>query len=77
MLIAGSTLLLLIAGLLEGLVSPIPYWPLEWKLSVSAVTAALLYLFLRSGAKRTVTITETPEQDLLGLGDPVKAVRGP
>ena len=77
MLIAGSTLLLLIAGLLEGLVSPIPYWPLEWKLSVSAVTATLLYLYLRSGAKRTVTVTETSEHDLLGLGDPVRAVRAP
>jgi len=50
MLIAGSTLLLLVAGTLEGLVSPIPYWPVEWKLSVSAITALLLYLYLRGGS---------------------------
>ena len=29
-LVAGAALLLLIAGTLEGMVSPIPWWPLEW-----------------------------------------------
>jgi uncharacterized membrane protein SpoIIM required for sporulation/uncharacterized RDD family membrane protein YckC len=55
-LIAASTMMLLCAGLLEGLVSPIPYWPIEWKLSVSAVTAALFYLYVRMGTTRTVEL---------------------
>jgi uncharacterized membrane protein SpoIIM required for sporulation/uncharacterized RDD family membrane protein YckC len=38
-LIAASTLFLVVAGSLEGLVSPIPYWPLELKLIVSAIHA--------------------------------------
>ncbi len=51
-LVAAATMLLLVAGLLEGLVSPIPYWPLELKLAVSAFTGVLLYLFVRLGATR-------------------------
>jgi uncharacterized membrane protein SpoIIM required for sporulation/uncharacterized RDD family membrane protein YckC len=54
MLIAASTMLLIVAGTLEGLVSPIPYWPLEWKFLVSMTTAACLYLYLRLGTTRTV-----------------------
>jgi uncharacterized membrane protein SpoIIM required for sporulation len=77
-LIAASTLMLLVAGTHEGMVSPIPYWPLEWKLSVSGATAALLYLYLRSGAKRPVVAqSDTPGHDLLGLGEPVRAAREP
>jgi uncharacterized membrane protein SpoIIM required for sporulation/uncharacterized RDD family membrane protein YckC len=68
MLIAGSTLLLLIAGTLEGLVSPIPYWPLEWKLSVSAITALLLYLYLRGGSTRVVEQRTEEPTSLLELG---------
>ena len=49
-LVAAATMLLLVAGTLEGLVSPIPYWPLEYKLIVSAITAIALYLFVRLGA---------------------------
>ena len=49
-LIAASTLMLLVAGTLEGLVSPIPYWPLELKLIVAAVTAVTLFAYLRLGA---------------------------
>ncbi|MBA3891642.1 MAG: stage II sporulation protein M [Gemmatimonadaceae bacterium] len=49
-LIAGVTLLLLVAGTIEGMISPIPWWPLEGKLAVSGVTAVLLYLYLRSGS---------------------------
>jgi uncharacterized membrane protein SpoIIM required for sporulation/uncharacterized RDD family membrane protein YckC len=75
-LIAGSTLLLLVAGTLEGMVSPIPYWPIEWKLSVSAITAILLYLYLRGGVVRTVTVSpESGEHDILGLGTEVTAGR--
>ncbi|MEO7085816.1 MAG: stage II sporulation protein M [Gemmatimonadaceae bacterium] len=49
-LMACSTLMLVVAGSLEGMVSPIPYWPVELKLIVSAVTALLLYAYLRGGA---------------------------
>jgi uncharacterized membrane protein SpoIIM required for sporulation/uncharacterized RDD family membrane protein YckC len=46
-LVASTILLLLVAGTLEGLVSPIPWWPLEVKLAVSGATAVLLYVYLR------------------------------
>jgi len=59
-LIAGVTVLLVIAGTIEGLVSPIPWWPLEGKLAVSGVTAAVLYLYLRSGAGRATTAPRGP-----------------
>lgn len=48
-LLAGSTLLLLAAGCLEGLVSPIEWWPLEGKLAVSATTLVLLVVYLLEG----------------------------
>lgn len=48
-LIAASTMLLIVAGSLEGLVSPIPNWPVWAKASVSAVTAVMLALYLRGG----------------------------
>jgi uncharacterized membrane protein SpoIIM required for sporulation len=80
-LIGASTLMLIVAGLLEGLVSPIPYWPMEWKLSVSAITALVLYAYLRGGAGRARGRTAGPrpsiERELLGLGDPVTEGRGP
>lgn len=61
-LVTGAALLLLVAGTLEGMVSPIPWWPIEWKLSVSALTAILLYAYLRggSGASGAVTVTAPP-----------------
>lgn len=46
-LVAGAALLLVVAGSIEGFVSPIPYWPLELKLVVSGLTAVALYLYLR------------------------------
>jgi uncharacterized membrane protein SpoIIM required for sporulation/uncharacterized RDD family membrane protein YckC len=49
-LMTCSTLMLLVAGSLEGMVSPIPYWPVELKLIVSAITALLLFAYLRGGA---------------------------
>ena len=52
-LIAASTVLLLIAGTLEGFVSPIETWPLSWKLAVSAVTAVFLAIYLMGGRRRT------------------------
>ena len=36
-LLAAAALMLVVAGSLEGLVSPIPYWPLSLKLIVSAI----------------------------------------
>jgi len=50
-LIAASTIFLLVAGSLEGLVSPIPYWPLSLKLIVSAATFVLMVAYLRGGAR--------------------------
>jgi len=49
-LITASTLFLIVAGSLEGMVSPIPYWPLSLKLIVSAFTAIAMYVYLRGGA---------------------------
>jgi uncharacterized membrane protein SpoIIM required for sporulation/uncharacterized RDD family membrane protein YckC len=49
-LVAGAAMMLLVAGTIEGLISPIPYWPIEWKLSLSALTAVALYAYLRGGA---------------------------
>jgi hypothetical protein len=51
-LIAASTVLLLIAGTIEGFVSPIETWPLSWKLGVSGVTAVFLVLYLLGGRPR-------------------------
>lgn len=51
-LLAGSTLMLLAAGSLEGLVSPIEWWPLEGKLAVSATTLVLLVVYLLEGRER-------------------------
>jgi uncharacterized membrane protein SpoIIM required for sporulation/uncharacterized RDD family membrane protein YckC len=51
-LIAASTFLLVIAGTLEGFVSPIPWWPIEGKLAVSGVTAVFLVLYLAGGRAR-------------------------
>ena len=48
-LIAGSTLMLIPAGIIEGLISPIPWWPLEWKLFIALVTGLLLLLYLTRG----------------------------
>jgi uncharacterized membrane protein SpoIIM required for sporulation/uncharacterized RDD family membrane protein YckC len=52
-LIAASTLMLIVAGSLEGMVSPIPWWPLSLKLIVSAMTLVLLVAYLRGGVRRT------------------------
>jgi uncharacterized membrane protein SpoIIM required for sporulation len=52
-LVGASTLLLLAAGLIEGLISPIEWWPLEGKLAVSATTFVLLVVYLRGGRVRT------------------------
>ena len=53
-LIAASTFLLVIAGALEGFVSPIEWWPLEGKLAVSGVTVVFLVAYLSGGRRRAV-----------------------
>ena len=63
-LVAGATFLLVIAGTIEGFVSPIPWWPLELKLAVSAVTALALYAWLRQGsAIRARPVPSIPDSD--------------
>ena len=52
-LIAASTFLLVIAGALEGFVSPIEWWPLEGKLAVSGATLVFLVAYLRGGLVRS------------------------
>lgn len=49
-LLAAAALMLVVAGSLEGMVSPIPYWPLSLKLIVSAMTAVLMIAYFRGGA---------------------------
>jgi uncharacterized membrane protein SpoIIM required for sporulation len=48
-LLCGSSFLLVLAGSLEGLVSPIPYWPFGLKLLVSATTVVFLVIYLSGG----------------------------
>ncbi len=47
-LVACATLMLLVAGIIEGLISP-RSWPLEWKLWVSAATAVLFLFYATRG----------------------------
>lgn len=54
-LIAASTLFLIIAGSLEGMVSPIPTWALWQKLAVSAATLVLMIVYLAGDRSRVVT----------------------
>jgi uncharacterized membrane protein SpoIIM required for sporulation len=51
-LVGAATVMLLVAGTLEGFVSPIPSWPLNAKLAVSGATLILLVLYLSSGRER-------------------------
>lgn len=63
-LVAGAAFLLSIAGPIEGFVSPIPWWPLDLKLIFSAVTALLLYLYLRNGTRvRSRPAPSVPDSD--------------
>ena len=75
-LIAASTLLLVFAGSLEGMVSPIPTWPLWLKLMVSATTLLALISYLRGGLPRAreeppvaIESEVRPSSALLGLGE--------
>jgi hypothetical protein len=75
-LIAASSVLLVFAGALEGMVSPIPTWPLWLKLMVSATTLLALISYLRGGLPRahadvpvTIAMPVQPSTSLLGLAD--------
>jgi uncharacterized membrane protein SpoIIM required for sporulation/uncharacterized RDD family membrane protein YckC len=61
-LLAGSTLMLLAAGTLEGFVSPIEWWPLEGKLAVSGVTLVLLVVYLLEGRTPATLVEPSAEQ---------------
>ena len=62
-LVAAATVLLLVAGTLEGFVSPIPSWPLRAKFAVSAATLVLLVLYLSAGrSRRTVSAPSVAPQ---------------
>jgi uncharacterized membrane protein SpoIIM required for sporulation/uncharacterized RDD family membrane protein YckC len=76
-LVAAATVLLLVAGTLEGFVSPIETWPLSAKLAVSAATAVLLIVYLSGGRRKAQPQTEAASDvtgaaaergELLGLG---------
>jgi uncharacterized membrane protein SpoIIM required for sporulation/uncharacterized RDD family membrane protein YckC len=70
LLICASTLILIVAGAIEGLISPIPYWPLQLKLIVSGLTAVLMYLYRRGGSARHRPAADPRHApaELLGLG---------
>lgn len=55
-LMAGATLMLLVAGTLEGFVSPIAWWPLEGKFAVCGVTLVAFWLYLRAGVRRPAVV---------------------
>ena len=73
-LVAASTFLLVIAGTLEGFVSPIPWWPIEGKLAVSGLTAVFLFLYLGGGRtpRPTPAIKQGDEMGTLGLATTVR-----
>ena len=69
-LIAASTVLLLVAGTLEGFVSPIETWPLSWKLAVSGATVVFMVAYLLGGMGKRMLVTQSePSEstDALGL----------
>lgn len=77
-LITASTLFLIVAGSLEGMVSPIPYWPLSLKLIVSAFTAIAMYVYLRGGAgtpppRQTLERAATDVLSLDAADEPVQS----
>jgi uncharacterized membrane protein SpoIIM required for sporulation len=61
-LIGVSTLLLIVAGTLEGFISPIEWWPLEGKLAVSGTTLVLLVAYLRGGRTPRAPREEEPDE---------------
>jgi uncharacterized membrane protein SpoIIM required for sporulation len=81
-LIGVSTMLLLVAGTLEGFVSPIPWWPIEGKLAVSGTTLVLLVAYLRGGRRVRAEATDDAAAEIEGQPSalalaPVTAPRAP
>jgi hypothetical protein len=81
-LIGVSTLLLIVAGTLEGFVSPIEWWPLEGKLAVSGTTLVLLVTYLRGGRAPRAPRTDQEDETTHAAGSslalaPVTARRAP
>jgi uncharacterized membrane protein SpoIIM required for sporulation len=75
-LIAASTFLLIVAGTLEGFISPIEWWPLEGKLAVSGVTLVFLVMYLRGGIVRSAAPAEVEaEPEALALSTVATARR--
>ena len=68
-LVAAATVLLLVAGTLEGFVSPIPWWPLAAKFAVSGATFVALLLYLSAGRAPRERTAASPEghAELLAL----------
>lgn len=73
-LIGVSSVLLVVAGALEGFISPIPSWSLGAKLAVSAGTAVLLVVYLSAHRTSEPSSAVTPEAtgDLLELRPPLE-----
>ena len=71
-LVAASSVMLVVAGTLEGFVSPIPSWPLGGKLAVSAATAVLMIFYLSRGREKRVVAPDesmaSADPALLSLG---------
>ena len=69
-------ILLVIAGILEGFVSPIEWWPLEGKLAISGVTLVFLVMYLRGGlARGSAPDHEESEPEALALSTVATARR--
>jgi uncharacterized membrane protein SpoIIM required for sporulation/uncharacterized RDD family membrane protein YckC len=68
-MIGVSSVLLVVAGTLEGLVSPIPNWSLGAKLAVSAATVLFLIAYLSAGRSRISVGRETKLDDGAPLSD--------
>lgn len=63
-LMTAATLMLVVAGSIEGMISPIPYWPLSLKLVVSALTALAMTLYFRGGLQKSARLDlEIPVDD--------------
>ena len=56
-LVTAATLFLIVAGTIEGLISP-QVWPLQWKLAVSAATMVVIILYVMLGWRRIPTVTD-------------------
>ena len=56
-IIACATMMLIVAGSIEGMISP-RRWPLEWKLAVGAVTGLLLAFYLTRGRRGEADIED-------------------